>query len=126
MTPIISSGPGGTFPNNPITTPVSVTSTSDLSGPAGQIVVSQYNMTPGTTYSSLTPRNPPVFTMPAGKYCWVEDQPYWRKVTGTIDNYETQGYVAMLNFSLNLPYRQQSPLLDYVENIVISDSQPLF
>lgn len=127
VTPIISSGPmGGTF-SSPITVPVSFTPTCDLSGAAGQFVANEYDVYDlGTNYISATPRDAPSFIMPVNEYCWIEDTPFWHNNTGTIDNYEAQGFQGMLNFSLNRAYTSQSPLIDYNEGLETSTSAPTY
>ena len=126
VTPVVNSGPhGGTF-TSMITVPVSVTVTCDLSGAAGLFVTNEYDVYDiGKVYTSATPRASPSFTMPINEYCWIEDTPFWHNNTGTIDNYEAQGFTKMLNFSLNHAYHSQSPLVDFTEVLRSSITHPV-
>ncbi len=124
VSPAAVSGPnGGPFPL-PINIPVSVTASVDPSGSAGSAVAAQYGVTVGTTYSTAVPRDASKWQMLRNKYCWIEDQVFWEQMTGTVDNYETQGYVQQISWSLNKPYNATNPLNDYTEQIINSDSPP--
>ena len=125
VSPDAVSGPaGGPFPL-PINISVSVTASVDPSGSVGTAVAAQYGVAVGATYSTAVPRDGSKWQMGRNKHNWIEDQAFWEHMTGTVDNYERQGYVGQTSWSLDKPYNASNPLNDYSEQLVSSDNPPV-
>ena len=125
VSPFAVSGPnGGPFPLQ-INASVSVVVDVTPSGLPGLAVAEAYNVVAGGVYSTAIPRDASRWIMPPNKYCWIINQPYWEHLTGTIDNYEQQGYIQQISWALDKPYNIANPLSNYGEQLVASDGPPV-
>ena len=68
----------------------------------------------GADYESAT-KVTVEYPLVANKANWIERQAFWEHREGTVDNYDTQGYVGLLHWTLDSAYHPGDPLIDYGE-----------